>query len=142
MAENVNEPGYNFLWQRAKFGNILFSGSNISQLNNDAGYLTAGTLITKNAFSTASYNGTSIISDSSTGSLNFASSSGQGLTISANAGTDTLTFGLSAIPNSSLANSTFNVGAGNGLTGGGSANLGGTSTVNVGAGTHITVNAP
>jgi hypothetical protein len=41
MAENVNEPGYNFLWQRAKFGNILFSGSNISQLNNDAGYLTA-----------------------------------------------------------------------------------------------------
>jgi hypothetical protein len=41
MAENINEPGYNFLWQRAKFGNILFSGSNISQLNNDAGYLTA-----------------------------------------------------------------------------------------------------
>jgi hypothetical protein len=41
MAENVNEPGYNFLWQRAKFGNILFSGSNISQLNNDEGYLTA-----------------------------------------------------------------------------------------------------
>ena len=125
----------------ATWKKIVVSGSNVSQLNNDAGYLTAGTIGAKNAFSTASYNGTSIISDSTTGSLNFASSSGQGLTISANAGTDTLTFGLSAIPNSSLANSTFNVGAGNGLTGGGSANLGGTSTVNVGAGTHITVNA-
>ena len=39
-----------------------------------------------------------------------------------------------------LVTSTFNVGAGSGLTGGGSANLGGTSTVNVGAGLGITVN--
>jgi len=122
----------------ATWKKIVVSGSNVSQLNNDAGYLTA--VSTGKAFSTASYNGTSLLADSTSGSLNFASSSGQGLTISANAGTDTLTFGLSAIPNSSLANSTFNVGAGNGLTGGGSANLGATSTVNVGAGTHITVN--
>ena len=86
----------------ATWKKIVVSGSNISQLNNDAGYLTAGTLGVKNAFSTASFNGTSIISDSTTGSLNFASSSGQGLTISANAGTDTLTFGLAAIPNTSL----------------------------------------
>ena len=124
----------------ATWKKVVVSGSNISQLNNDANYLTAGTLVVPNSFSTASFNGTSIIADSLTGSLNFASSSGQGLTISANAGTDTLTFGLSAIPNTSLATPTFNVGAGNGLTGGGSANLGGTSTVNVGAGTHITVN--
>ena len=124
----------------ATWKKVVVSGSNISQLNNDANYLTAGTLTVPNSFSTASFNGTPIIADSLTGSLNFASSSGQGLTISANAGTDTLTFGLSAIPNTSLATPTFNVGAGNGLTGGGSANLGGTSTVNVGAGTHITVN--
>lgn len=89
----------------ATWKKIVVSGSNISQLNNDAGYLTAGTLGARNAFSTASFNGTAIISDSTTGSLNFASSSGQGLTISANAGTDTLTFGLAAIPNSSLLNS-------------------------------------
>lgn len=125
----------------ATWKKVVVSGSNISQLNNDANYLTAGTLVVPNSFSTASFNGTSIIANSLTGSLNFASSSGQGLTITADAGTDTLTFGLASIPNTSLANSTFNVGAGNGLTGGGSANLGGTSTVNIGAGTHITVNA-
>ena len=124
----------------ATWKKVIVSGSNISQLNNDANYLTAGTLTQANGFATASFGGTFLISDSITGSLNFASSSGQGLTISASAGNDTLTFGLSAIPNTSLANSTFNVGAGNGLTGGGSANLGATSTVNVGAGTHITVN--
>jgi hypothetical protein len=89
----------------ATWKKIIVSGSNISQLNNDAGYLTAGTVGLKNAFSTASFNGTALISDSTTGSLNFASSSGQGLTISANASTDTLTFGLAAIPNSSLLNS-------------------------------------
>jgi hypothetical protein len=173
-----------------------------------------------NAFATASFNGTNLLADTSAGTLNFASSSTQGLTISASAGNDTLTFGLSAIPNTSLANSTisgvslgnnlfdltagsglsstgtyngstartftvdtgsthfidgarktisvadttgasgidltynattgilsgslvnstFNVGAGAGLINGGQADLGGTSTVNVGAGTHITVN--
>ena len=94
----------------ATWKKIIVSGSNISQLNNDAGYLTAGTLGAKNAYSTASFNGTALISDSTTGSLNFASSSGQGLTISANASTDTLTFGLAAIPNSSLLNPSLMIG--------------------------------
>lgn len=93
----------------ATWKKVVVSGSNISQLNNDANYLTAGTLIVPNSFSTASFNGTSIIANSLTGSLNFASSSGQGLTISADAGTDTLTFGLTAIPNSSLENSTITI---------------------------------
>ena len=105
----------------ATWKKIVVSGSNISQLSNDAGYLTTGTLGAKNAFSTASYNGTSIISDTTTGSLNFASSSGQGLTIAANAGTDTLTFGLSAIPNNSLAFSSISIA-------GTSTSLGGTVT--------------
>ena len=94
----------------ATWKKVVVSGSNISQLNNDANYLTAGTLVVPNGFSTASFNGTSLVADNITGSLNFASSSGQGLTISATAGTDTLTFGLSAIPNASLANSSVLVG--------------------------------
>lgn len=103
----------------ANWKKLVVSGSNISQLNNDVGYLTAGTLGAKNAFSTASFNGTFIISDSTTGSLNFASSSGQGLTISADAVTDTLTFSLSAIPNNSLANSAITI-AGTSVSLGGS----------------------
>jgi hypothetical protein len=94
----------------ANWKKLVVSGSDISQLNNDAGYLTAGTLAQSNGFATASFNGTAIIANTVTGSLNFASSSGQGLTISADAGTDTLTFGLSAIPNNSLANSSITVG--------------------------------
>ena len=86
----------------ATWKKVVVSGSNISQLNNDAGYLTSVT--TQNAFATASYDGTALIADSAQGNLTFASSSGQGLTISANSGTDTLTFGLSAIPNTSILN--------------------------------------
>ena len=93
----------------ATWKKIVVSGSSNLQLNNDAGYLTAGTLGQANGFSTASFDGVDLLSNSITGSLNFASSSGQGLTISANAGTDTLTFGLSAIPNASLANSSITI---------------------------------
>ena len=93
----------------ATWKKIVVSGSSNLQLNNDAGYLTAGTLGQANGFSTASFNGVNLLSNSITGSLNFASSSGQGLTITADAGTDTLTFGLSAIPNASLANSSITI---------------------------------
>ena len=124
----------------ADWKKLVVSGSNISQLANDAGYLTIVTSPVRNAFASASYNGTVLIADSASGSLAFASGSGQGLTISANATTDTLTFGLSAVPNSSLANSAVTITAGSGLTGGGSTSLGATSTLNIGAGTHITVN--
>ena len=89
----------------AEWKKLVTSGSNVSQLFNDAGYLTSATITAKNAFATASFNGTVLIADSPSGSLNFASSSGQGLTISASAGNDTLTFGLAAIPTSSLLNS-------------------------------------
>lgn len=105
----------------ATWKKIIVSGSNISQLINDAGYVTQGSFIESNAFATASFNGTNILADSKSGALNFASGSGQGLTISANSSTDTLTFGLSAIPNSSLANSSITI-AGN------STALGGTVT--------------
>jgi hypothetical protein len=103
----------------ATWKKVVVSGSNISQLNNDAGYLTSS--ITQNAFATASYDGTLLLANGANGNLTFASSSGQGLTISANSGTDTLTFGLSAIPNNSLANSSITVA-------GTSVSLGGTVT--------------
>ena len=89
----------------ATWKKVAVSGSNISQFNNDAGYITSVT--SQKAFATASFNGTLLLADSANGNLTFASSSNQGLTISASAGTDTLTFGLSAIPNTSLANSTI-----------------------------------
>jgi hypothetical protein len=116
----------------ANWKKVVVSGSNVSQLNNDAGYLTAGTITQANGFATASFDGTNLLADSITGSLNFASSSTQGLTISANAGTDTLTFGLAAIPNSSLANSAITI-AGTSTSLGGSITaatiLSGTGTV-------------
>jgi len=95
----------------ANWKKVVVSGSNVSQLNNDAGYLTSATLATPNAFSTASFGATNLLANSITGSLNFASSSTQGLTITADAGTDTLTFGLAAIPNTSLANSSVSLGS-------------------------------
>lgn len=87
-------------WKR-----LAVSGSDISQFNNNSGYLTSAT--EANGFATASFNGVELLADGSNGNLTFASSSGQGLTISANSGTDTLTFGLSSIPNTSLDNSTI-----------------------------------
>lgn len=103
----------------ANWKKVVVSGSNVSQLFNDAGYVTSATVITPNAFSTASFNGTNLLANSPSGALNFASSSTQGLTISADAGSDTLTFGLSAVPNSSLANSAITI-AGTSVSLGGS----------------------
>jgi hypothetical protein len=123
----------------AEWKKVVVSGSNISQLNNDAGYLTSVTAT--NTFATMSINGVSVIADSATDTVTFASSSGAGLNIVGNAGADSITFTLGAIPNASLANSAVTVTAGNGLTDGGSVSLGGSTTLNVGAGTHITVNA-
>jgi hypothetical protein len=116
----------------ANWKKVVVSGSNVSQLNNDAGYITSATLVTQNAFSTASFSGTNLLANSPSGALNFASSSTQGLTITADSGTDTLTFGLSAIPNNSLANSAITI-AGNSTSLGGSITaatiLSGTGTV-------------
>ena len=128
---------------------VAVSGSNISQFNNDANYLTS--ITTQDAFSTASFDGTELLAGGANGNLTFESSSNQGLTISADAGTDTLTFGLSAIPNSSLANSTISgkslgsdldaLTIGNGLVSSATYNGSAARTAAVGAGTHITVNA-
>lgn len=101
----------------ATWKKLLVSGSNISQLSNDAGYLTSVTAQT--AFVTASFNGTHLIANDSQGQLNFASSSGAGLNILASSGTDTLTFELQNIPNNRLANDGITI-AGNDISLGGS----------------------
>ena len=88
----------------ATWKKLVVSGSDISQLNNDAGYISASQVPSaQNSFSTASFNGTNLLADDSQGALNFASGS-TGLNIVANAGTDTLTFDLVAVPNTSLEN--------------------------------------
>ena len=94
----------------ATWKKVVVSGSNISQLNNDAGYLTSVT--TQNTFATMSINGTNVLADSAADTLTFASSSGAGLNISGDAGSDTITFTLGSIPNASLTNSSITI-AGN-----------------------------
>ena len=96
----------------ATWKKISVSGSNISQFNNDSGYLTSVTA--QHAFTTASFNGTNLLADSSNGTLNFTSGSGgeAGLLITATAGTDTLDFslGTAAVTNAALVNDSITVG--------------------------------
>jgi hypothetical protein len=107
--------------------------------------------------------GTSPVADSSTDTLTF---SGTGITITGNSATDTIALALTndfgasidsseitdgtivggdisdgSVANADLANASLTISAGNGLTNGGSVSLGGTTTLNIGAGNGITVNA-
>ena len=79
----------------ATWKKLLVSGSNISQLYNDAGYLTAGTAF--NGFTTASINGVNLIADSTSDTLNFVTGSGTGLTIVGTPASDTITFTLAGV---------------------------------------------
>jgi hypothetical protein len=101
----------------ATWKKVVVSGSNVTQLNNDAGYLTSAP--TQNTFATMSINGINVIADSAADTLTFASSSGAGLNIVGNAGADSITFTLGSIPNSSLTNSSITI-AGNATSLGGS----------------------
>ena len=115
----------------AEWKKLVVSGSNISQLNNDAGYLTAGTITQANGYATASVNGVELIANSATASLAFSPSSSQGLTIAASSpgGQPTLSFGLSAIPNTSLANSSVTIGSTNIVLGSTASTLDGLTSV-------------
>jgi hypothetical protein len=62
MADFSQEPKYTYLWQRGKFNNVSFSGSDISQFINDANYITledippsSGSLATGSLLITASF---------------------------------------------------------------------------------------
>lgn len=94
----------------ATWKKVVVSGSNISQLNNDANYLTSVTA--QNTFATMSINGINVIADSAADTLTFASASGAGLNIVGDAGADSITFTLGGIPNASLTNSSITI-AGN-----------------------------
>jgi hypothetical protein len=101
----------------ATWKKVVVSGSNISQLNNDAGYLTSVTA--QNTFATMSINGINVIADNAVDTLTFASASGAGLNIVGDAGADSITFTLGSIPNASLTNSSITV-AGTSVSLGGS----------------------
>ena len=111
----------------ATWKKISVSGSNISQFNNDAGYLTTATDL--NAFATASINGVDLLAGQQ-GQISFVTASGEGITAVGTPGTDTVTLGLSSIPNSSLANSTIYI-SGSGISNEGSVALGSTASIDV-----------
>ena len=96
----------------ADWKKVAVSGSDISQFNNDSGYITSATA--NHAFATASFNGTNLVANSSDGTLNFTSGSGgtNGILITATAGTDTLDFSLGAdsVPNAALVNDKITLG--------------------------------
>ena len=100
----------------ATWKKVVVSGSNVSQLNNDAGYLTIAT--TPKTFATMSINGINVIADGAADTLTFASSSGAGLNITGDAGSDTITFTLGGIPNASLTNSSITIAGNNTALGG------------------------
>lgn len=95
----------------ATWKKLVVSGSDISQLNNDAGYISASQVpeIPK-GFATASFDGTELLADTTSSNLNFTSGSGTGLRITATAGTDTLNFDLNQVPNTSLENNDITIG--------------------------------
>lgn len=96
----------------ADWKKVAVSGSDISQFNNDSGYITSATA--NHAFATASFNGTNLVANSTGGTLNFTSGSGGqlGILITANAGTDTLDFSLGAdsVKNAALVNDKVTLG--------------------------------
>ena len=92
----------------ADWKKVIVSGSDISQLNNDSGYITAAT--TPNSFATASINGVDLLADNPSGVINFTTSSLTGITLTGTPGTDTVDFSLGNIPNSSLTNPTTTIG--------------------------------
>lgn len=104
-------------------GSFQGDGTNLDLSNNS----TIGSEI----FKTIAVSGQdNLVADSNADTLTFASSS-DGLKITTTAASDTLTFDLVDIPNSSLANSAVTITAGDGLKTGGSVSLGGSVTVDI-----------
>lgn len=93
----------------AEWKKVAVSGSNVSQFNNDAGYLTS--VMDGMAYATASINGVELVASSATSSFSIITgSAGTGLTISGSIVNDNITFDLSNIPNTTLANSSVTIG--------------------------------
>ncbi len=137
-----------------------FSSTNVSQWTNNAGYITTSssdTLSNKSiSAATNTISGLSNLNFTSANISQWTNNSGyittsssdvlSNKTISAAGNTVTgLTnanlSGTAGITNANLASSSVTITAGSGLLNGGSVNLGSSATINIGAGTGITVNA-
>ena len=95
----------------AEWKKVAVSGSDISQFNNDSGYITSAAG-GGNSYATASINGVELIASSPTSSFSMVTgSAAAGLTISGSIVNDTITFDLASIPNSTLANSSVTIGS-------------------------------
>ena len=102
----------------ATWKKLVVSGSGLQQLDNSVTqYITAAEVPGAiNSFSTASINGVELLADSPSGSFSIVTgSAGTGLTITGTAGTDTISFDLSSIPNSTLANDSVHI-SGSGIS--------------------------
>ena len=120
----------------AQWKKLLTSGSSISQLNNDSGYLTSVTA--QPTFVSASVQGTVLIANNSQGTLSFVTgSSYTGLTLSGSAGNDTVTLSLSSIPNTALANDGITI-AGVDTSLGGTSQIDHDQTTNFASNEHFT----
>lgn len=97
----------------------------------------------QNIYKTFTDGTTNAIAASNSDTFRFRGSAGVTVAVVNNDATfgDNVLVSLANVPNSSLQNSSITVTAGNGLTGGGSVALGGTVTLNIGAGDGITVAA-
>jgi hypothetical protein len=97
----------------------------------------------QNIFKTFTDGTNNAAADSNTDTFKFRGSNGVTVTVTNDDAThgDNLLISLSSVPNTALANSSVTYTAGSGLTGGGAVSLGGSATINVGAGSGIAVNA-
>ena len=74
MADFSKEKKYDYNWQNSKFKDLLFAGSNISNLVNDVGYITsAGSILSASYATNASYAQTASYYGGSIASASFAS---------------------------------------------------------------------
>jgi len=97
----------------ATWKKLVVSGSGLQQLDNTiTQYITAADVpAALPSFNTASINGVDLLADHPSASFSIVTGSADtGLTIAGNAGTDTITFDLSSIPNSTLANDSVTIG--------------------------------
>jgi len=98
----------------ATWKKLVVSGSDISQLNNDAGYISASQVPGAHpSYATASINGVELLADSPSGSFTFNTASGEAaINLAGNAGTDTIEINLidGGIANAKLEKSSLMIG--------------------------------
>jgi predicted RecA/RadA family phage recombinase len=82
MADLTTNKSYNYYWQSAKFKDLVFSGSLISQFVNDKGYITSSVAISASYALTASYVKNAISASYFSGSVSNAISASYALTAS------------------------------------------------------------